>query len=118
MMMNGTLDMVSGLEKIRGRFLDLLKTRQQNIAHHAVLAYDSTTIEDVNTNLAAARDILHQIAGTAGSLGFEKLGISARHCENEIVTHLNTPNDELTLCPDGLLVQLDDFVGQCRSIIH
>lgn len=115
-MMDGTMDMVSGLEKIRGRFLDLLKTRQQNIAHHAVLAYDSTSMAEVNVNLSAARDILHQIAGTAGSLGFEDLGNSARHCENEIVTHLNTPNDAMTHCPHTLLVQLDDFVGQCRSI--
>lgn len=110
------MDMVSSLEKIKGRFLDLLKTRQKNIAHHAVLAYDSTSMDEVNVNLSAARDILHQIAGTAGSLGFEDLGNSARHCENEIVTHLNTPNAGLTHCPDALLVQLDDFVGQCRSI--
>ena len=65
--MDGALDMMSGLEKIRGRFLDLLVTRQQSIAHHAVLAYEGQTLDEVNGNLAAARDILHQIAGTAGS---------------------------------------------------
>ncbi|ASM74796.1 MULTISPECIES: Hpt domain-containing protein [Roseobacteraceae] len=115
MMMQGGLDMVSGLEKIRSRFLDLLEARRQSIAHHAVQAYDGITVEDVNDNLAAARDILHQIAGTAGSLGFEELGASARFCENEIIAHLTGPDNDLALCPDGLLVQLDDFVRQCHD---
>lgn len=116
--MDGGLDMMSGLEKIRGRFLDLLVTRQQNIAHHAVLAYEGQTVDEVNGNLAAARDILHQIAGTAGSLGFDDLGLAARSCENDIVAHLNGPDNDLALCPDALLVQIDDFVEQCKGLLH
>ncbi|UOA29066.1 hypothetical protein DSM107133_03825 (plasmid) [Pseudosulfitobacter sp. DSM 107133] len=112
------MDMVSGLEKIRERFLDLLVTRQQSIAHHAVLAYESLSLEEVNGNLAAARDILHQIAGTAGSLGFDDLGIAARTCENDIISHLNGPDNDLALCPDALLVQIDEFVEQCKGLLR
>lgn len=116
--MDGSLEMMSGLEKIRGRFLDLLVTRQQSIAHHAVLAYEGQTLDEVNGNLAAARDILHQIAGTAGSLGFDDLGHAARSCENDIVAHLTGPDNDLALCPDALLVQIDDFVEQCKGLLH
>lgn len=116
-MMDGGMDMVSGLERIRVRFLELLVTRQQSIARHTLLAYESQTLEEVNGNLAAARDVLHQIAGTAGSLGFADLGTAARTCENDIVAHLNGPDNDLALCPDALLVQIDDFVEQCKSLL-
>ena len=63
-----------GLDRVRNRFLEMLVPRQEQIAAHAVAAWDGETVEEITGNLASAQAILHQIAGTAGSLGFVDLG--------------------------------------------
>ena len=107
-----------GIDRIRTRFLEMLRDRQSAIAEHALFAWEGHTLEEVNGNLISARTILHQIAGTAGSLGFDDLGHAARSCENDIVAHLTGPDNDLALCPDALLVQIDDFVEHCKGLLH
>ncbi|MFT6676359.1 MAG: HPt (histidine-containing phosphotransfer) domain-containing protein [Sulfitobacter sp.] len=105
-----------GMEKVRARFIDLLNDRREHIAHHAVAAWDSATPEDRKGNLSAAQATLHQIAGTAGSLGFAPLGDAARACEIRIISHLEESNGAPQHCPNDLIIQLDQFVEQCHGI--
>ena len=67
-----------GIERIRKRFVEMLDERQTLIATHGLAAWDGTTVDEIKGNLASAQAILHQIAGSAGSLGFEELGRLAR----------------------------------------
>jgi HPt (histidine-containing phosphotransfer) domain-containing protein len=109
--------MMPGIEAIQARFVTLLEERQTSIAHHALNAWDGTTVEEINGSLAAAQSTLHQIAGTAGSLGFAELGTSARACEIEIIAHLEGPDADLAICPVELISRLDKFVSDCRTLI-
>jgi HPt (histidine-containing phosphotransfer) domain-containing protein len=106
-----------GIDRVRGRFLDMLEQRQSAIAAHALAAWDGSSLEDINGNLAAAQAVLHQIAGSAGSLGFPDLGKAARHCETEIIAHLEGPDADLAICPGELIYHLDRFVSDCRAVI-
>ncbi|MFD2740262.1 Hpt domain-containing protein [Sulfitobacter aestuarii] len=105
-----------GLERIRARFVLMLSNRQAQIAEHALSAWDGETLEDINGNLAAAQAILHQIAGSAGSIGLPELGRSARDCELAIARHLEGPDADLAICPGELIHQLDGFVLLCLRI--
>tara|TARA_R110002049_G_scaffold44333_6_gene130163 strand:- start:21207 stop:21566 length:360 start_codon:yes stop_codon:yes gene_type:complete len=114
-------DMVAelpGLDRIRKRFIEMLGERQAQIANHGLAAWDGVTLEDINGNLAAAQAILHQIAGSAGSLGFHELGQAARACEAEILEHLDGPDADLAICPGEMIFHLDSFVAQCRTEIE
>jgi HPt (histidine-containing phosphotransfer) domain-containing protein len=105
-----------GIERIRARFIEMLGDRQAQIAQHALLAWDGQTLEDINDNLAAAQGILHQIAGSAGSIGLAELGNSARACELKIAAHLEGPDADLAICPGELIFQVDSFVRSCLEI--
>ncbi len=106
-----------GLDRIRTRFLDMLQDRQSAIAEHALTAWESDSLEEINGSLASARTILHQIAGTAGSLGFNDLGTQARTCEVEIDAHLNGPDADLAICPASLIFQMDNFLQKSEVLI-
>ena len=106
-----------GIERIRARFLDMLKDRQSAIAEHALIAWESDVLDEINGNLAGARTILHQIAGTAGSLGFKDLGVRARACEVEIDAHLNGPDADLAICPATLIFVMDTFLQESEALI-
>ncbi|WP_370402559.1 Hpt domain-containing protein [Sulfitobacter sp. JB4-11] len=106
-----------GIDRVRGRFLDMLEQRQAAIAGHALAAWDGETLEDINGNLASAQAVLHQISGSAGSLGFPDLGKFARYCELEIIGHLEGPDADLAICPGELIYHLDRFVTDCRTVI-
>lgn len=106
-----------GLERVRTRFLSMLADRQEMIASHALAAWEEDTLDGINGNLAAAQSILHQIAGTAGSLGFPELGQSARDCENEIIEHLEGPDADLAICPGEIIHHIDVFVTDCRALL-
>jgi len=105
-----------GMSAIRTRFVDLLVERRERIASHAVAAWDAANPDDIKTNLTAAQATLHQIAGTAGSLGFAPLGDAARACEIRIITHLDQNKDNALTCPGDLIAELDEFVAQCRAV--
>jgi chemotaxis protein histidine kinase CheA len=107
-----------GMSEIRTRFIDLLAERREQIASHTVAAWDAKNPDDIKTNLAAAQATLHQIAGTAGSLGFGPLGDTARACEIRIIKHLEDNDGRSLTCPGDLIVELDEFVVQCRAVSH
>ncbi len=109
--------MMPGIEAIQTRFVTMLQDRQAAIARHALNAWDGETLDQINDNLAAAQATLHQIAGSAGSLGFATLGMSARSCEAEIIAHLEGPDADLAICPGELMYHLDKFVSDCRALI-
>ncbi len=105
-----------GIERIRTRFLELLRERQVSIAEHALTAWESDELEKINGSLASARTLLHQIAGTAGSLGFEELGQEARTVETEIDDHLNGVDADLAICPGALIFHMSNFVQLCQTL--
>jgi len=107
-----------GIDRIRKRFVEMLADRQTQIASHGLAAWDGKTVDEINSNLAGAQAILHQIAGSAGSLGFEELGQAARDCEVRIVDHLAGPDADLAICPIELISALDSFVAACRTEIE
>ncbi len=106
-----------GLDRIRTRFIEMLKDRQAAIAEHALTAWESDDLAEINGNLVGARTILHQIAGTAGSLGFDDLGTEARACELEIDDHLGGPDADLAICPAELIFHIDQFVQSSEALI-
>ncbi|WP_448329319.1 Hpt domain-containing protein [Sulfitobacter sp. M13] len=106
-----------GIERIRARFLEMLEQRQRALAEHALAAWEGTYLQDINDNLTEARRILHQIAGTAGSLGFDDLGTIARDNEVAIDTHLDGPNGKIASCPTEIIFGLDDFLKSSEALI-
>ena len=107
-----------GIDRIQTRFLDMLKDRQADIATHALGAWESDTVEAINESLTEARNILRQIAGTAGSTSFDDLGATARDCASKINTHLTGPDADLALCPGELVLYMDQFVQSCGALIE
>ncbi|MEP1765673.1 MAG: Hpt domain-containing protein [Sulfitobacter sp.] len=102
-----------GLEHIRNRFIELLQDRKTSIAQHALAAWDAETAVSINSNLESARCILHQIAGTAGTVGFPELGETAHQCEAQIIAHLEGSYADLAVCPGGIIWFIDTFVEAC-----
>lgn len=106
-----------GIARIRARFVEMLEDRQKEIAASALAAWDATSAAYINENLGNARAILHQIAGSAGSLGLVELGDTARSCEEDIIDHLEGPNAGSDTCPDGLIASMDAFIAKCRTLL-
>lgn len=80
--------LIPGLERIRARFLDMLVDRLTEI---------ETLCEEPSTDsLRQSQQILHKIAGSAGTLGLQDLGETARVCETRIIEFLDTGNMELS----------------------
>ena len=72
-----------GLSLIRARFLEMLPAHEANILtdlDRAVIDFGSASAP-----LARIETILHRVAGTAGMLGYDDLGICARTAENLII---------------------------------
>lgn len=115
--MKDMMNELPGIDRVRSRFLDMLEQRQSAIAAHALAAWDGQSLEDINENLASAQAVLHQISGSAGSLGWAELGKAARTCEMEIIAHLEGPDADLAICPGELIYHLDRFVTDCRDVI-
>lgn len=114
--MNALAFEMPGLDRIRHRFLDLLDERKVLIAQHALAAWDGETAEQINSNLESARSILHQIAGTAGTVGYPELGVTAQHCEAQIIAHLEGDYADLAVCPGEIIWFIDTFVEACDNI--
>lgn len=114
--MNALAFELPGLDHIRVHFLELLEGRKTSIARHALAAWDGETVQDITTNLERARSTLHQIAGTAGILGFSELGESARRCEAQIIAHLEGQYADLAICPGEIVWCIDAFVEACTAI--
>ena len=106
-----------GIERIRARFVELLDTRKTHIAQHALAAWDGECTDVINTNLQEAQNILHQIAGTAGTVGYPSLGATAQQCEAQIIAHLEGAYADLAICPGEIIWCIDTFVEACDAII-
>ena len=70
-----------GLARIQERFITMLEDRHSRVAAHVLTAWETGPSEQANAELIAAQHILHQVTGTAGSLGFSDLGEIAHRCE-------------------------------------
>ena len=115
--MKDMVDTLPGIERVRSRFLTMLQDRKERIAAHILAAWEGETLDDVNGNLAKTEAILHQISGTAGTLGFAELGRLARSCEGKIIAHLKGPDADLAICPGELIHDVDCFVVACEEVI-
>lgn len=110
-------DVAPGLERVKMRFLAMLQDREQQIAQHNLLTRNAKSEVEVTENLSGSRNILHQISGTAGSLGFAELGSFARDCENAIIYCLEQPEGQSVKERDLVLDAIDGFVEDCRNLI-
>ena len=115
--MKDMVDTLPGIERVRGRFLEMLRDRKERIATYILAAWEAETLEDINGNLFKTQAILHQIAGTAGTLGFKEMGHQARTCENNIIAHLDGPNAIVAICPGQLIEAVDTFVLSCDAVL-
>ncbi|MEQ6249962.1 Hpt domain-containing protein [Sulfitobacter sp. HNIBRBA3233] len=115
--MNAAALELPGLDRIRARFVELLDDRRTLIAQHALAAWDAETSEDINGNLEAAKALLHQIAGTAGTVGYPQLGSAAQQCEAEIIAHLEGDYADLAVCPGEIIWRIDGFVAACEEVV-
>ena len=115
--MKDTIGELPGIDRVRERFLIMLKDRADLIAAHAIAAWESETLEGVNDNLAAAQGKLHQIAGTAGTLGFGDLGGQARDCEMMIISHLQSEEADLAICPEDIVDALGLFIVSSDALL-
>lgn len=106
-----------GIEIIKSRFLVLLKERQCVIAGHALAAWEGTDQDKVRSHLNAVQSTLHQISGSAGSLGFVSLGLAAHECENKLIAHLEGPNGNSVPFPIEVMGQMDAFVSLSQSLL-
>lgn len=73
-----------GLERIRDRFLDQLTDRSEVILRNTLAAVETDDTHEARENLNTVGEVLHQIAGTAGTLGFGQFGSQARSIEHKI----------------------------------
>ena len=87
--MRQTAELSQGLNRIRNQFLARLFDRRQQILWYTRKAGEANTPKESQKHLAEVRNILHQIAGTAGTLGFADFGSTARQIENDIDVYLS-----------------------------
>lgn len=114
--MSALAHQMPGMDRIRARFIELLEDRKSNIAQHALAAWDGESVDVINSNLELARNILHQIAGTAGTVGHPDLGTIAQQCEAQIIAHLEGPYADLAICPGEIIWRIDTFVEACDAL--
>lgn len=110
--MNSLVQALPGIARIRERFLAM-----QNDRHDALEDY-LTTInsgEDCHAALRGARDILHKIAGTAGSLGFAELGEAAVKAEAVVQDHIDINIHDRSAVTEELDRFLELSITYCRS---
>lgn len=79
--MTNSITLLPGFERIRGRFLDILTERLEEIEGLSGNALRPMPSPEA---LGRIRDLLHNVAGTAGTVGFGELSESARTGETAI----------------------------------
>lgn len=93
-----------GLAPIRNRFLEVMRQNQIDIKRDVEIALDAP--EETHDALGRIEAVLHKIAGTAGTLGYTDLGISAREAEHAISGVLTTRAEP----PQAVFIQIIDFL--------
>lgn len=99
-----------GLYRIRVQFLQKLSERRESLLNSALQASEAEDPQVIALHLNAVKDILHQIAGTAGTLGFIDFGLTARRIETTIIALLGSP-DEIFVSPE----LIDDLVAFAQT---
>ncbi|MCR8726148.1 Hpt domain-containing protein [Frigidibacter sp. ROC022] len=100
---------LAGLEKVRARFLE------SHYDHHdrlEILLERVSRGEDVATHLSEAKGMLHRIAGTAGMLGYGRLGTEAREVEYLLDTELANAVEQ----PDRAILAIDRFLDTSMAV--
>ncbi|MEH6523074.1 phosphorelay protein [Sulfitobacter sp.] len=98
-------------------FLECLEERRNLVAQHALAAWDGETTDGINTNLAEARIVLQQITQEAIPAGFHALGMTAQHCDAQMLAHLDGPYSDLAICPGEVIWWVDMFAQACQEIL-
>lgn len=108
---------LQGLERVRARFLSLLAERQTHISHHALAAWDTDSIDEQHFHLQEAGSVLHMIAGSAGSLGFNALGAAAQSCEAAILNLCDESTAPQEAMLHATIAEIDGFVSISQSLL-
>ena len=110
-MMNIDILSLPGVAAIRENFIIQLEER---LARFETLCYVSMSDQDYAVALDEACAILHNLSGTAGTLGFPELGDKARLCEAAILSHQagNGPSRQ------ELLVSLAEFAEMADDLLE
>ena len=107
----------AGLETIRNNFLDRLEETYPTLARFAIEALEAKDVAQSKSSLHEAEAILHRIAGTAGSLGFENLGDHARECEVAARAYqANTPDVD-GAAPLAEVREIRAFLINCDGVL-
>ena len=106
-----------GLEALRSQFASSLDTRISDIDRHRRAASTASSASERCRALESACSVLHQIAGTAGVLGFDAVGQAARACENALIAYLDGPDAASATCPTVTLQDLERFVLETRETL-
>jgi len=106
-----------GLERIKDNFLSLLVERQAEIAENALAAWESTDADGQALKLKTVQNLLHQITGSAGTLGFGELGSVAQKAEGAIIAYLEGNDRSNAAIPHTLLAEIDGFVSVSQSLL-
>ena len=113
--MKHTTNLSQGLSRIRNQFLARLFDRRQQILWNTLKAEKASDPVESHKHLTAVRDILHQIVGTAATLGFAEFGFSARQIENDIDVFLE--GSEGSFASAELLQDIVRFSETANDII-
>ncbi len=111
-----SIQQIPQLVQQRLSFVASLSVRASEVAQHALSAWDSWSVEEINSSLELARDILNQTSRTAISIGYEDLGVTAHHCAAQIIAHLEGDYADLAVCPGEIIWFVDTFVEACDAI--
>ncbi len=97
--------------------MSLLAERQISIAEHALAAWDSNDLVEWGFNLRIVQTVPHQIAGSAGSLGFHAIGDAARKFGGSIIDYLEGAVNEGRVLPVAILAELDNFIAMSQALL-
>jgi hypothetical protein len=90
--------------ELLGHFVDAMTGH----SFEAVVAAVETTEADTQVpNFEIARGVFHNLAGTAGCVGLDQIGLAARRCEAEIIAFQDPINQGSKVM---LLSEVESFV--------
>ncbi|MCR8726088.1 Hpt domain-containing protein [Frigidibacter sp. ROC022] len=110
--MNSLAHKLPGIARIRERFLEMHDERHDALEDALTLISSG---EDCQQALLTARDILHKIAGSAGSLGFADLGEAAGKAETVVQEHIDTNFRDQTPVTEELDRFLELSITYCST---
>lgn len=109
--------LTEGLARVRAKFLTMVIERRARVATCADIAR-VRDLEDATEALEEAGHLLHQLAGTSGTLGFVPLGQAARIGTDEIRRALAEHRQGIKHSTPPLVMLLDAFVQECDAVLQ